>query len=181
MVSCVVLIQPQQKTPAPTLEVQAHIYDRQCSMRIRVPCFCCANMQVWLHPSSVVSDLTAAQLHHRHVIYLEKSKTTRVGDTHTVEVLRVRMRVLSVRVRVLRVRVLKSRLELPCTMEQHALQLHPKGSMHGSMVVTLTLSASAADPCVQHMPTIQTIAAFPQYCNAPPCVLCHIVHWCFPS
>jgi hypothetical protein len=35
--------------------------------------------QVWLHPSSVVSELTAAQLHHRHVIYLEKSKTTRVG------------------------------------------------------------------------------------------------------
>lgn len=34
--------------------------------------------QVWLHPSSVVADLTAAQLHHQHVVYLEKSKTTRV-------------------------------------------------------------------------------------------------------
>jgi ATP-dependent RNA helicase DHX29 len=33
---------------------------------------------VFLHPSSVVAALTAAQLHHQHVVFLEKSKTSRV-------------------------------------------------------------------------------------------------------
>lgn len=34
--------------------------------------------QVCLHPSSVLAPLTASQLAHSHVVYLEKSKTTRV-------------------------------------------------------------------------------------------------------
>lgn len=52
-----------------------------------MPCVCLCVLllllllQVWLHPSSVLSDLTAAQLHHQHVIYLEKTKTTRVRNS----------------------------------------------------------------------------------------------------
>jgi hypothetical protein len=38
-------------------------------------------LQVHIHPSSVLHELTAGQLQQPHIVYLEKTKTTRVSSS----------------------------------------------------------------------------------------------------
>lgn len=55
-----------------------------CGAEVHLCRVCCVLLlllllQVYLHPSSVLHDLTAGQLQQPHVVYLEKTKTTRVS------------------------------------------------------------------------------------------------------